>query len=834
MLHAFRQAWRSITHSRTRSILLVIALALPLAGVTTWFAIRATGSEPPAIMAARQVGQAEVVVGRATDGSTTPLPEQLSAAQGALANRSGMTAEPAAQVKGFVAVTSASGAQLNAQAFGRDPLPVFEGRHLLEEGRWPNAPDEIAVSPAVATAFAATIGGSLIVDGRALTVVGIGIDTSSLDARFDITTLDTGLSVIGHGSAHREPPPTFEWFLTSAPPTESLTSLEGDGWSVTTRESVIRLYEAARVFDSTNVYLVAIAACTLGELTLIMAGVYAVQFQGRVREQALLAALGASPRYRRLVVVVDGLLIAGAAALMGVASGLVAAWLLAPQVAASTNQRWEVFQIPYAWIGLLVAFVLCAGGGAAYLATRFVTQDLATLLKGGPRPVLGTPTAARLPVKTPLAAVALGVLGAVADLPVLVIAGVASLICALLLAIRYQLTFYRPAAEGTALHLLAWRATTSQPYRTLTFIAIPMSMVAIIGLLSAVLGGVSHAAESEYVPQGPTGSVLVQTTKPVSREAVRQAGDLLSSPGVALLAALAPAPVPRDENGAPFTYWGHFAPEGHEDNPVYLAEEGDVVALLGRPLTPEEQSAFHAGSVLSRVPAFVNDGSVTLVAPDSSHMDSGAVVTKTLPSVVVDDLPGPQRGLPVLLMSTPAGQSVGVRQPDFSIAYLASPGSVPDDRAEARARGVLAAEVGSNFVDMQVERGSTTAGYMRTIIAWSFVGLIVATLATTILLVTLTLHEQRRTFALLSAMGGTGRQRASVVRSQTLVPVALGAVAGAIIVLLGAPPLVLAQGLPLTSWPAITVSVAVVLVVLVATAGGRLYPIRRASLRPQR
>lgn len=459
------------------------------------------------------------------------------------------------------------------------------------------------------------------------------------------------------------------------------------------------------------------------------------------------------------------------------------------------------------------------------MANRFVGPDVASALKGTLTPARNMRRGLRAATVAVGLAVVLAFAGVTVKEPILAYGAAAALmVCA-----SYVLSFLytRSDLPGTVpvSGRLAWRTVVSHARRSVTFAAVPMTLVLLVGLLASILGGIGAAAAQRYVPQGPAGSTLVQSTKPLSRGSLLAAGDILQSPGTALFAALAPTPVPKDDMGRPYTYWGHFSPVGLEEIPVYVATQSDVETLLGRPLGEQERTAFAEGSVLSLDPDLVSDGEIKLQAPATEEPDAGRLVHETLPALAVDVLDGPQRALPMLLLEVTAGGKLGIPQPNFSVGYLAPGADVPNNREEARVRGVLAADVGRNFLDLQVERGSTTAAEAARIVLWSLAAVLVAAAAVSALIIALVLHEQRRTLSVLSAVGASRRHRSRLMVRQTLLTLGGGAVLGAAAAALSAPVVLASASLPWTWWPVMSVVTGVLVVTVVSSlmgyAGGR-------------
>lgn len=184
---AFRHAWRQVMSSRTRFVLLVIALAVPLAVVTAWFVLRASSMEPSDVLAGRQFGQAQVTVGGGDLPSGMPLAEAVGVNREALLQAAPEAVRGYPQLSGSATVQGGDGAEVLSQVIGRDQHEIFTGQQVLTEGRWPSHEQELLISPGVTGALNAEVGSVVFLNGAEYEVVGQALDAASLDSRFVIT-----------------------------------------------------------------------------------------------------------------------------------------------------------------------------------------------------------------------------------------------------------------------------------------------------------------------------------------------------------------------------------------------------------------------------------------------------------------------------------------------------------------------------------------------------------------------------------------------------------------------------------------------------------------------
>lgn len=823
---AHRLALRQLAADKWRFIILVAALVVPIAAVTVWFVLRASAVADPETQTTRLMGQSQATLTRhdifpAGTGSQSALDETRS-----MLHSVGLEAEAVPTVQGSVAVGDASGGRhLVVSLQGRDDDPLFVGQEVLTEGAWPTAPTEVVLSRTVSVALDAPVGGQVRVQDVSLRVVGLAVEAASLDSRFVVTTLQTGLEVVetSQGATVADgSPPAMVWHMREVLEPDVASQLESEGWQLMTREQMLRL-SPVPAFDVTNVWLVALALVALGELMLIFSGVYSIVFQSRVREQALLSAIGASARFRRWLGLLDGLAVGVSAAVVGLGAGVLLARLLMPWAAGLTNEHWETLRVPYGWLLLVGVLVIIAGAGASWLASTYISTDVIQLLRGSVADDRATSSHSR---RLPPSIVLLGALGILLCLggsflrvPLLVYAGTLTLVAAAVGGLRTMYARSGQTRSGT-IGLLARRAVSQQPRRASAFAAVPLSLVVIIGVLAVVLGGAGEVARREYVAQGPPGSVLIHTTKPLARETLSAAEGLLGTPGSALFAGVAPSPQPQTDDGIPYTYWGNYSAPASDSPfgavPLYTTGEDDLRAWMGREPTGAELAAFADGAVLSLSPGVVNGGQILVTAPDPLDGSGQAEVQEQLPALVVGEAPSYQRNLPLMVVSPAQAEHLGMPQPNESVAYLPPAEEVPDDRQEAHLNGLIAADVGRNWQQVEVERGSEVVAAMTRIIGYALAGALVAAVALTVLMTSLARYEQRGTLATLSAVGVPRRARATLLARQSMWIVGAGSFIGLLIWLLAAPTFSMAYQVP-WSWLG-AVAVVLTLFLLISTS----------------
>ena len=241
----------------------------------------------------------------------------------------------------------------------------------LRDGRYPQRDDEVAVTDGIAETNAVDIGSTLALDGVERTVVGLVENPSDLDDEFALLTP----SAIGSSESVR--------MLVDAPE-QLVTSFRPPG--STHREISSRGDRAEDVVAAVSVLTVATVALFL--VSLVAAASFVVVAQRRLRQLGMLAAIGATERQVRLVMVANGAAAGAVAALLGTIIG-VGGWIaLAPMVEDAAGYRIDAFNVPL-WLivaGMLLAVVTAAG--AAWWPARTMARIPPVLALSGrpPRP----------------------------------------------------------------------------------------------------------------------------------------------------------------------------------------------------------------------------------------------------------------------------------------------------------------------------------------------------------------------------------------------------------------------------------------------------------------
>ena len=257
----------------------------------------------------------------------------------------------------------------------QDPQGPFGTPMLdLRDGRFPLAADEIAVTDGVAETFALHIGAVFSLDGVDRTVVGLVENPSRLDDEFALVIPSL---VAASDSVLMFVDASDERVLSFRPPGDT-------GRNISSRGDL-----AEDVFAAVSVLVVSTVALFL--VSLVAAASFVVVAQRRLRQLGMLAAIGATERHLRLVMVASGAVIGAVAATLGAILG-VAGWVaVMPRVEQAAGNRIDGFNVPW-WLVLAgMALAVLAATGAAWWPARTMAR-IPTVLALSGRPPRPTPT----------------------------------------------------------------------------------------------------------------------------------------------------------------------------------------------------------------------------------------------------------------------------------------------------------------------------------------------------------------------------------------------------------------------------------------------------------
>ncbi|MCU1360510.1 MAG: hypothetical protein JWN99_1799 [Ilumatobacteraceae bacterium] len=254
----------------------------------------------------------------------------------------------------------------------QDPDGPYGGPMLdLRSGRYPAAAGEVAVTTDVAATFDLGIGSTFALDGVQRTVVGMVEDPSDLNDSF---------ALVAPGSLATVDSVTM---LVDAPESR-VTDFRIPGQNH--RMIGARGDVPENVVAALGVFVVSTMALFL--VALVAAASFVVVAQRRQRQLGMLAALGATERHLRLVMVASGAVIGLVAAVLGAALGAVGWIVAAPHLERPLGYRIDSLNVPW-WlvaVGMLLAIVTAVG--AAWWPARAAARVPTVVALSGrpPRP----------------------------------------------------------------------------------------------------------------------------------------------------------------------------------------------------------------------------------------------------------------------------------------------------------------------------------------------------------------------------------------------------------------------------------------------------------------
>jgi putative ABC transport system permease protein len=316
------------------------------------------------------------------------------------------------------------------------PGGAYGGELLaLRRGSYPVGRGQVAVTDGVAESLRLEIGSTLALDGRRRTVVGIVENPSKLSDEF---------ALVSPASAS---PDRVDVLVDASG--ESLNFFQSQN------ESTRSAYAGSRIsgndVSSTAETLVMFSVATVLLLlaSLVAAAGFAVVAQRRLRQLGMLAAVGATEKHLRLVLMTNGAVVGTLAAFIGTIAGLALWVVFAPTLESAVDHRIERLSLPWALIALAVVLAVVGATAAAWWPGRTVAR-LPVLLALSGRPPKPRPARHSAIAAAALIAVGIGCLAlSDRDSPPLIIAGLVATILGTLLLGPLAIRLFARAARHT-------------------------------------------------------------------------------------------------------------------------------------------------------------------------------------------------------------------------------------------------------------------------------------------------------------------------------------------------------------------------------------------------
>jgi putative ABC transport system permease protein len=341
-----RWAWRLFRREWRQQLLVTGLLAMAVAAAVTSVTI-AHNSGP---LDYAQFGSANALFELdATD------PRKLEASLAAVEERFGTT-----DVIGHRALPVPGG--VDTVEFRAQDAGGPYARLALRRGSYPGGTGEVAVTDGVATLLGLEIGKSLALDGRRRTVVGIVENPLELSDEF---------ALVSPSSAGT---PDTVTVLVDADEKAADSFLEAQGDRTALLGSRLRgSYQPAP-----ELAMFSVATVFMLLASLIATAGFAVIAQRRLRQLGMLAAIGATEKHLRLVLLTNGVVVGAIGALIGTVAGLALWFTIAPTLEPVLDYRVDRLNLPWLLVAIVLVAILSATA-AAWWPGRAVARVPVTL-----------------------------------------------------------------------------------------------------------------------------------------------------------------------------------------------------------------------------------------------------------------------------------------------------------------------------------------------------------------------------------------------------------------------------------------------------------------------
>jgi putative ABC transport system permease protein len=352
-----RWAWRLFRREWRQQLLILLLIVVAVAAVVVGAAV-AVNTPPPANAGYGTAHDLATFNLTPTNKSAKDTPSYVAAQTAMLAHRYGPVQVIADET--FNVPGSTQTYQLRSQ----DPHGPFGGPMLqLLSGHYPSGPDQIALTPGLASELNLSVGDTWPQGGK--TVVGMVQNPQSL--------LDAFALVAPGQVTH----PTQVSVLFNAPPSaaKDLPSYVTPAGSTTS--------------NGINPSTIVLALATVGMLliALVSIGGFTVLAQRRMRSLGMLESMGASDRNVRLVLEANGVIVGLVGAVLGFALGLVLWIAYRPHNEQSAHHVIGMFALPWnVIVPALILAVVATFFAAGYPARAITRVPVVSALAGRPAP----------------------------------------------------------------------------------------------------------------------------------------------------------------------------------------------------------------------------------------------------------------------------------------------------------------------------------------------------------------------------------------------------------------------------------------------------------------
>lgn len=644
---ANRLAWRDIKRNRGRSILIVLLIGLPLAGLS-WLsssvdapvdqegALNARFGDAPAVMVPLETSGAGGCVqpdlanawceSTSADKPTAPVLTQIDPGVKTGTSdgwRSVTLAWRATTLDARIAVTDVSKAASGKRIWLNDP--VIPGAN------------EVLISMQGAALLGLGKGDTVSLGGTTQTIVGSYRNRGLPEAWFVVTP--TNALAAGATAA--------QVALGSVPTADQVKALNRQGVAVLSRDAVQRAEQLTQYSNETQMlpFIIGLAAMILMVTGTIASAAFAIGFRQQRRSLALLSATGASAPTLRGIVVQQGLLLGAMGAGFGTALGVGAALLTQWWGRKHGTEYPPPYSLSWLTLAVLVLVAVLTAVIAAWVPARQVADsEVMTAVRRAEaaahparRPwigiglavlglavgVLGSIYASKLATQPGYRMVEKGVIPAVASVVLLFFA---ALVSTGWLLERIGSLF---SGRGLAWRLAA-RDWTRNRGRAAAVVAATMAMMTLASTFLITVDSVGRTDRADWRPDQPEKLISVrsfgQAGSGVIAETTARVEQVMGPPTAKLAAQL---PVSKDADPMALVTTLRTCDDAGgcmQSNGEVVLGDATTVKFLGGADAPAAAAMLAQGGLVVFDPGLVKDGNVTVQVRDTEAKVPALVV----------------------------------------------------------------------------------------------------------------------------------------------------------------------------------------------------------------
>jgi putative ABC transport system permease protein len=458
-----------------------------------------------------------------------------------------------------------------------NPHGPYSGPALaLTQGRYPTGAGQVAVTSGIAQTLQLHIGSSLSLDGHHRAVAGIVENPSDLNDQFALVSPASA----GH-------PQTVTVLLNASPASFS-------AFRASFRGPLVWQARGPSTQAKTAAVALALVTVLLLLVSLVAAAGFAVIAARRQRQLGMLAAIGATRKQLRMVMVAGGAMVGAIAAVAGTVFGL-ALWLAAaPHLQTFAGHRIDPFAIPWSLVALSMVLAVATATGSAWWPARAAARLPVTLALSArpprPRPAHRPALLAGLLIVIGVGCLAL----ANQARPPLIIAGALAMALGILFISPLAIRALGAAAKRAPVAIrLALRDLARHQARSAAALA---AITLALGITAAII--ISSAADKAAVNAGnlPDTQIAVWIGQP---EAADSRVPIRTPAQLGVLAAAVHQIAESLHHAAAITL---YMPVNPADKPQPGSQAAQPVAQLGAPQNP---AATGRGGTYSAIPLYV-------------------------------------------------------------------------------------------------------------------------------------------------------------------------------------------------------------------------------------